>query len=113
GSLARSFDRCADPAGVVHWGMSIRAIPFCLTLACAPLWASATAAAVQTAGGVPGPMSVNPMTAGAWQRVVQAQTPAQQAYELHSFLRALATDGRRPAELTFDARDIASGRAVA
>ena len=57
--------------------------------------------------------AANPSVVGVWQRVVLAQSASQQANEVNGFLRALATEGRRPADLTLDARDIASGRAVA
>jgi len=91
--------------------MSIRAIPIRLILICALLSAGAgQAAAPPTLQAM---QAQSPMTAAAWQRVIQAQTAAEQANALHGFLRALATDGLRPAALTFDARDIASGRAVA
>lgn len=57
--------------------------------------------------------AANPSVVGAWQRVVLAQGASQQANEVNGFIRALATEGRRPADLTLDARDMASGRAVA
>ena len=47
--------------------------------------------------------AANPSVVGAWQRVVLAQGASQQANEVNGFLRALATAGRRPADLTLDA----------
>lgn len=80
--------------------MLIRLILFCLmVLATAP-------AAAQT----PGPPS--PALAIAWQRVTQAQSWSQQAYEVNAFVRTAASEGHRPGDLTLDARDIASGRVV-
>lgn len=49
----------------------------------------------------------------AWGQVRAALTPAQQANAVRGFLSALAASGLQPLPPPLDARDIASGRAVA
>ncbi|WP_421731130.1 hypothetical protein [Brevundimonas sp.] len=93
--------------------MPTRAIPICLTLAAVLAIAPVPATTVSAQVAATGARTTNPSVVSAWQRVMLAQSAAQQANEVNGFLRALATEGRRPAELTLDARDIASGRAVA
>lgn len=93
--------------------MSKHAIPICLTLAGALVAAPSSVTAGAAIQAVAAPQTTSPFVAIAWQRVVLAQGAAQQANEVGGFLRALATEGRRPGDLTLDARNIASGRAVA
>lgn len=93
--------------------MSKRVIPICRLLAVTLFAGFASVTALGTHAQANSAQAANPSVVGAWQRVALAQTAPQQANEINGFLRALATEGRRPADLTLDARDIASGRAVA
>lgn len=90
--------------------MAMRAIPLCLMLLSAGFPGLAVAAAPVAAA----PQTAEPsvIVTGAWERVVAARTWTQQAHEVHGFLNALRSTGRRPAELGMDARDIASNRSV-
>ena len=72
--------------------------------------AAAVEASPQAANQASGPGVDAQTLQSAWQRVQQAATPAQQAYEVRHMMQVTAEAGVRADGLTADARDIASGR---